>query len=59
MTNNPQLPLSPEDPEQDGPDVPLMKDADGKAKLDPDANEDLIDSSEADRIAADGDARES
>lgn len=56
MTNNPQVPLSPEDPEDS--DVPVMQDDDGEEKLDPDLNEDLIDSSEADRLAAESETRE-
>lgn len=52
MTNNPQMPLSPEDPDLEGPDVPLMQDDDGDEKLDPDVDDDQVDSSEADRLAA-------
>jgi hypothetical protein len=37
-----------------GEDAPT-KDVDGDTVLDPDANDDLVDSAEADRIAADGD----
>ncbi|GAA4483806.1 hypothetical protein [Microbacterium panaciterrae] len=57
MTNNPQMPLIPHDAEQD-PDVPLMQDAGGDEKLDPDANEDLVDSAEADKLAAETETRE-
>lgn len=58
MTNNPQMPLRPEDPDEVNPDMPLMKDADGDEKLDPDAADELIDSAEADRIAAETESRE-
>jgi hypothetical protein len=64
MTNNPQMPLSPEDPDQELFEPPLVEDADGDEKLDPDRNDDQIDSAEADRVAAetddpDDEARES
>ncbi|GAB6856108.1 hypothetical protein [Microbacterium xylanilyticum] len=55
MTNNPQMPLVPEDPEQELSDPPLMEDADGDEELDPDRNDDHIDSAEADRIASETD----
>lgn len=56
MTNNPQMPLIPEDPEDELSDPPLVEDSDGHEKLDPDRNDEQIDSAEADRIAAETDA---
>ncbi|MBN9157129.1 MULTISPECIES: hypothetical protein [unclassified Microbacterium] len=59
MTNNPAMPLIPEDPEDpENADSPLVEDPDGDEKLDPDLNEDLIESAEADRIAAERDTQE-
>ena len=58
MTNTPPMPPIPEDPDQENHERPLVEEPDGDEKLDPDANDDLIDSAEADRIAAEGDARE-
>ncbi|MGN8026230.1 hypothetical protein [Microbacterium sp. 22242] len=52
MTNNPPMPLVPEDPEDELSDPPLVEDADGEEKLDPDQNEDRVDSADADRLAA-------
>lgn len=52
MTNNPQMPLVPEDPEDELSDPPLVEDPDGHEKLDPDRDDDGLDSAEADRIAA-------
>jgi hypothetical protein len=37
-------------------DLPTREDADGDVTIDPDANDDLVDSAEADRVAADPDA---
>ncbi len=54
MTN---LPLPPFLPVPDGaPEDEPVVDVDGEDVLDPDANPDLIDSADADRLAADGDA---
>ncbi|WP_292720349.1 hypothetical protein [Microbacterium sp. 13-71-7] len=56
MTNIP--PLVPADPNEENPEEPLMEDAEGHEKLDPDADQDRIDSAEADRLAAESDSRE-
>lgn len=56
MTNNPMVPLVPEDPD-DNETVPdaALREEDGRETLDPDAADELVDSAEADRIAAEGD----
>lgn len=62
MSNYPvaaPLPPEPVPPEHDSPafdpDEIATRDVDGERVLDPDANDDLIDSAEADRIAAGAD----
>ena len=56
MTNNPMVPLVPEDPDDESvPDAALREEADGRETLDPDAADELVDSAEADRIAAERD----
>lgn len=57
MTTNPPPPIPPVPPlggDDEGTDVPT-REVDGERALDEDANPDLIDSADADRIAAEGD----
>lgn len=54
MTNNQYLPVPPLLPEGDDVTPGEIRDGDD-VTLDPDANEDLIDSAEADRLATDPD----
>ncbi|MDA4895900.1 hypothetical protein PFZ55_54545 [Streptomyces sp. MS2A] len=54
MTNNPMLPLVPEDPDDEGIPEAVLREEDGRETLDPDAADELVDSAEADRIAAEG-----
>ncbi|WP_197061060.1 hypothetical protein [Microbacterium mangrovi] len=56
MTNaNPNFPLVPSD---DDESEHATKEVDGEKVLDPDADPDLIDSAEADRLAAEEDDRD-
>ncbi|MBS1674744.1 MAG: hypothetical protein JSS74_12375 [Actinobacteria bacterium] len=51
MSQNPSFPLVPSSDSEDDPDVET-KEVDGEPVIDPDANDDLIDSAAADRLAA-------
>ncbi|MCM3780929.1 hypothetical protein [Microbacterium hydrocarbonoxydans] len=57
MTSNPPPPIPPVPPLGDGDESPEepTREVEGERELDPDANPDLIDSADADRIAAEGD----
>lgn len=50
--SNPTPNFLPEDPETQAQTDAALREVDGETELDPDANPDLIDSAEADRIAA-------
>lgn len=54
MTNLPLPPYIPV-PDDHVPEGEPTVEVDGRAELDPDADEDLIDSADADRLAAEGD----
>lgn len=54
MTNLPLPPYIPIPDDEISEGEPVV-DVDGRDEIDPDANEDLIDSAEADRLAAEGD----
>lgn len=53
--SNPTPNYIPDDPEFEIDDDVATREVDGETELDPDVDPDLIDSAEADRIAADGD----
>ncbi|MFJ4175904.1 hypothetical protein [Microbacterium sp. NPDC089696] len=55
MSNPPIPPIPPLDGDDDDLD-PAIREVDGERELDPDANPDRIDSADADRLAAEGDA---
>lgn len=54
MSNPFPAPFPAPDDDQSPDDIPTTE-LDGETELDPDANEDLVDSATADRLAADGD----
>ncbi|MDT0157429.1 hypothetical protein Q9R19_07325 [Microbacterium sp. ARD32] len=56
--SNPTPAYLPEDPDFDDQPDPATREVDGEEVLDPDADPDLIDSAEADRLAAEDDADE-
>lgn len=54
--SNPLIPpVPPLDGDDENPDAPTVE-VDGERELDPDANPERIDSADADRLAAEGDA---
>lgn len=55
MSNNPTPNYLPEDPDADRQDDLVTREVDGETVLDPDADPALIDSAEADRLAAGAD----
>lgn len=54
--SNPTPNYLPEDPDADLEDALVTREVDGETTLDPDADPDLIDSAEADRLASGADA---
>ncbi len=55
MSNNPTVPLVPEDPDDDLSSEAPVQEVNGQEVLDPDADDDLIDSADADRLATGAD----
>jgi len=57
VMSNPNIPPM-RVPRDGSPDDPVTTEVDGETRLDPDVNDDLIDSASADRLAADDDLQE-